>query len=106
MTISISTAEYAPKNKKAEVDGVVLIAKPRTSAFSLRMLEIQDGAKKINEADEKAAEKAVGLINETRETMLDRFVNREDAEKVFADLDTEVIGAVYKDIIEKGEDAD
>lgn len=103
MTISISTANFKPKNKKAEVDGVVIIAMPQTSASSLAALDIADEAKKINEND---TAKAREIIRRSHEHVMSRFVNREDAERVFAGLDDQVIVQIYKEIIEKGEDAE
>ncbi len=105
MSISISTAEYAPKNKKAEVDGVVIIAKPLTSASSLAALDLQDEMKSINENAPDAAEKAKRIINEVHEQIMGRFVNREDAERVFANLTDNAIVEIYNKIIKDGEDA-
>lgn len=105
MTISLSTAEYAPKNKKAEVDGVVLIARPMTSASSLAALDLQDEAKRLSESDEDATEKARDLIIKSREQLLSQFVNREDAERVFANVDNTAISKIYAKIIEEGDGA-
>lgn len=103
MTISISTAEYRPKNKKAEVDGVVIIAKPMTSASSLAALDLADEAKRTNGED---TAKVRDVLQRTHENIMSRFVNREDAERVFAGLDDQTIAAIYNDIIKKGEDAE
>lgn len=105
MTISISTAEYAPKNKKAEVDGVVIIAKPQTSASSLAALDLQAEAKTMDANAPDAAEKAKRIINEVHEQIMGRFVNREDAERVFANLTDNAIVEIYNKIIKDGEDA-
>lgn len=105
MTISISTAEYAPKNKKAEVDGVVIIAKPQTSASSLAALDLQAEAKSMDANAPDAAEKAKRIINEVHEQIMGRFVNREDAERVFANLTDNAIVEIYNKIIKDGEDA-
>lgn len=105
MSISISTAEYAPKNKKAEVDGVVIIAKPLTSASSLAALDLQTEAKTMDENAPDATEKAKRIINEVHEQIMNRFVNREDAERVFANLTDNAITEIYHKIIKDGEDA-
>lgn len=105
MTISISTAEYAPKNKKAEVDGVVIIAKPQTSASSLAALDLQAEAKAMDANAPDAAEKAKRIISEVHEQIMGRFVNREDAERVFANLTDNAIVEIYNKIIKDGEDA-
>lgn len=103
MTISISTANFKPKNKKAEVDGVVLIAMPQTSASSLAALDLADEAKKISEND---TAKARDIIARSHENIMSRFVNREAAERVFAGMDDQVIAQIYREIITKGEDAE
>lgn len=105
MTISISTAEYAPKNKKAEVDGVVLIARPMTSASSLAALDLQAEAKSLKEDDAQSVDRARELIVKSREQIMAQFVNREDAERVFANVETQAVSQIYKRIIEDGDEA-
>lgn len=105
MTISISTANYAPKNKKAEVDGVVLIARPMTSASSLAALDLQAEAKRLKEDDAQSVDRARELIIKSREQIMAQFVNREDAERVFANVETPAVTQIYKRIIEDGDEA-
>ncbi len=104
MSISISTAQFAPKNKQAEVDGVLLIVRPQTSDFAIKALETQAEAKSLRDDDPKILEKAKKVVDDVREQALSMFVNREAAEKVFEGLDVQVITAVYKEVVEKGED--